>query len=211
MKSRSIDRTCKTRQDTLQLYEKFRQIGFAYNIRLYESDNINVLLVWVPIPLSNEKIKRTIEENFGKVIKVTEKKYKDGLLSGIRILSMNKNDLEANPLPNYIHVDGFELHVTNPGQEPTCKYYVEKGHFLAKCDRRLNDFPQLEKQSNDCVISQNKPHSDKTELELGKEKPVNLSKKPKLARTDSNVDLTNLQDEVARNCTISSDKLDCSQ
>ena len=44
MKSRSIDITCKTRQDTLQLYEKLRQIDFAYNIRLYESDNINVLL-----------------------------------------------------------------------------------------------------------------------------------------------------------------------
>ena len=61
------------------------------------------------------------------------------------------------------------------------------------------------------MISQNKPHSDKTEFELGKEKPVNLSKKRKLARTDSNVDLTTLQDEVARNYTISSDKPDCSQ
>ena len=212
MKSRSIDITCKTRQDTLQLYEKLRQIDFVYNIRLYESDNINVLLGWVPIPLSNEKIKRTIEENFGKVIKITEKKNKDGLLSGIRILSMNKNDLEANPLPSYIHVDDFfELYVTYPGQELTCKYCGKKGHFQAKCNKRLNDFPQLEKQSNDCVISQHKLHSDKTEFELGKERPVNLSKKRKLARTDSNVDLTNLQDEVARNYTISSDKPDCSQ
>ena len=129
MKSRSIDITCKTRQNTLQLYEKLRQIDFVYSIRLYESDNINVLLGWVPIPLSNEKIKRTIEENFGKVIKITEKKYKDGLLSGIKILSMNKNDLEANPLPNYIHVDGFELYFTYPGQELTCKYCGKKDIF----------------------------------------------------------------------------------
>ena len=78
-------------------------------------------------------------------------------------------------------------------------------------DIRLNDFPQLEKESNECVISQNKPHSDKTKFELGKEKPVNLSKKRKLAKTDSNVDFTNLQDEAARNHTISSDKPDCSQ
>ena len=42
MKSRSIDITCKTRQDTLQLYKKLRQIDFVYNIRLYESDNTNV-------------------------------------------------------------------------------------------------------------------------------------------------------------------------
>ena len=40
---------------------------------------------------------------------------------------------------------------------------------------------------------------------------MNLSKKRKLARTDSNVDLTNLKDEAAQNYTISSDKSDCSQ
>ena len=101
-------------------------MDFVYNIRLYESDNINALLGWVPILLSNEKIKRTIQENFGKVIKITEKKYKDGLLSGIRILSMKKNDLEANPLPSNIHVNGFELYVTYAGQELTCKYCGEK-------------------------------------------------------------------------------------
>ena len=102
---------------------------------------------------------------------------------------MNKNDLEANPLPSYYRVDGFELYVTYPGQKLTCKYCGEKGHFQAKCDKRLNHFPHLEKHSDDCMISQNKPHSDKTEFELGKEKSVNLSKKRKLARTDSNVDL----------------------
>ena len=64
MKSRSIDITCKTRQDTLQLYEKLRQIDFVYNIRLYESDNINVLLGWVPTPLSNEKIKKNNRRKF---------------------------------------------------------------------------------------------------------------------------------------------------
>ena len=76
MRSKSINITCKTRQDTLQLYEKLMQIDFVYNIRLYESDNINVLLGWVPILLSNEKIKRTMEEIFGKVIKLTEKSIK---------------------------------------------------------------------------------------------------------------------------------------
>ena len=53
------------------------------------------------------------------------------------------------------------------------------------------------------MIFQNKPHLDKTEFELRKEKQI--------ARTDSNVDLTHLQDEAARNNTISSDKPDCSQ
>ena len=123
---------------------------------------------------------------------------------------MNKNDLEANPLPSYNHGDSFKLYVISPGQELTCKYCWEKGHFQAKCYKRLNDFPQLEKQSNDRVIFQNKPQSEKSEFEFGKEKqfpekPMNLSKKRKLDRIDSNVDLTNLQDEAVQNHTISFD------
>ena len=66
------------------------------------------------------------------------------------------------------------------------------------------------------MIFQNKPHSDKTEFELRNdkqfsEKPANLSKKRKLARTDLNGNLTNLQEEAARNNKISSDHPDYSQ
>ena len=75
MRSRSIDITCKTKQDTLQLKDKLMQVNFVCYIRLYESDNINVFLGWVLIPLSNDKIKRTIEEMFGKVVKITENKF----------------------------------------------------------------------------------------------------------------------------------------
>ena len=105
-----LDITCKTRQDILQLYEKLRQIDFVYNIRFHESDNIFVLLDLVPIPLSNDKIIKTIGERFGKLIKITYENLKNGLQYGIRILSINKNDLKSNPFPSYIHVDGFELH-----------------------------------------------------------------------------------------------------
>ena len=73
MRSRSLDITCKARPDTLQLYENLKQVDFVYDIWLYESDNINVLLDWVPISLSNDKIKAAIEEKFGKVIKIKEK------------------------------------------------------------------------------------------------------------------------------------------
>ena len=72
---------------------------------LYESDKVNVLIGWVPIPMKNERLKQVVEEVFAKVINITEKKYKDGLLSGIRIITMNKTDLESNPIPSYIYVD----------------------------------------------------------------------------------------------------------
>ena len=80
----------------------------------------------------------------------------------------------------------------------------------------MNVFPQLVQQSNDRVIFQIKPHSDKTEFEFRKEKQfpeksVNLSKKQKLPRTDSNVNLINLQDEAARDNTRLSENPNCSQ
>ena len=80
MGSGSIDITYKTRQYTLHLYEKLKQIDFVNDIRLYKSDNIDVrvLLGWKPIPISNDKIKRTMKEILGKVIKIAGKKCKDG-------------------------------------------------------------------------------------------------------------------------------------
>jgi len=45
-----------------------------YNVRLYESDHINLLLGSIPIPLSNDSIQVCIEKVFGKVIKLFEKK-----------------------------------------------------------------------------------------------------------------------------------------
>ena len=110
MKSRSIDITCKTRQNIMELYEKLKQVEAVYNVRLHESDYINVLLGWDPIPMFNDTIRQSIESVFGKAVKITEKKkHKDGLLSGIRILSMRKDELDPNPLPSYIKIDGFEL------------------------------------------------------------------------------------------------------
>ena len=49
MKSRSIDITCKSREHVLELYEKLRMVESVYNVRLYESDYINIVLGWVPI------------------------------------------------------------------------------------------------------------------------------------------------------------------
>ena len=102
MRSRSIDTTCKKRENVLELYEILKKCDAAYDVRLHEPEHVNVLLGWVPITLSNDIIKKSIEEVFGKVIKITEKRHKDGLQSGIRLISMSKNDVEMNPLPSYI-------------------------------------------------------------------------------------------------------------
>ena len=64
------------------------------------------------LPLSNDIIKKSIKEVFGKVIRITEQRHKDGLQSGIRLISMSKNDVEMNPLPSYIYINGYELYVT---------------------------------------------------------------------------------------------------
>ena len=62
--------------------------------------------------MPNGRIKNHIQTNFGKIVTITEKLHKDGPVSGIRIVIINKRELEQKPLPNYIIVDGFEFQVT---------------------------------------------------------------------------------------------------
>ena len=69
MKNRSINITCKTRENVLELYAKLKDIEFVYNLWLYEPVNINILLGWVPIPMPNETTKQELEANFGAVLK----------------------------------------------------------------------------------------------------------------------------------------------
>ena len=102
MKNKKNDITCKTRKYLLELYEQFKSNDSVYKVQLYESDNVNIILRWVPIPLPNETIQQSIDEVFEKVIKISEKKFKDDLKSGIGILTMNKNKFETNSLPSYI-------------------------------------------------------------------------------------------------------------
>ena len=50
---------------------------FIFNVPLYKPEYVNVLLGWVSIPLSNDIIKKSIEEVFGNVNKITEKIRKE--------------------------------------------------------------------------------------------------------------------------------------
>ena len=111
-----------------ELFEKLTHMGTVYNLRLCETRNINILIGWVPIPIENETIQNFIEQNYGKVIKIADKKHRNGLRSGMRILVMSKNDIESKPILSYINVEGFELYVTYPGKLLTCKYCHEVGH-----------------------------------------------------------------------------------
>ena len=57
---------------------------------------------------------------------------------------MNKNELETNPLPSNIFIDGFELHVTYKGQTVTCRFCGETGHVQMNCEKRMLEFPKLD-------------------------------------------------------------------
>ena len=123
-----------------------KRIDYDYNLSLYETENVQVLIGWVPIPMLSEKIKNQIQTNFGKIVTITEKHHKDGLISGIRIVTMNKRELEQKPLPSYIMVDGFELYVTYSGQNATCRYCSKIGHVQSASEKRKTDFPSLRKE-----------------------------------------------------------------
>ena len=66
MKDRSIDITYTTRENVRELYELFKEVDFTYNIILYETENINVLVGCLSIPMTNEVILRNIEMNYVK-------------------------------------------------------------------------------------------------------------------------------------------------
>ena len=112
MPGKSIDVTCKSRDDVLELYKMIQAVSDIIKVKLYETDNIHVVVGWVPIPMSNERIKKAFENIFGPVLKIMQRKCKDGLISGVRILIMEKRVLESNPIPSYVHIDGNQLYVT---------------------------------------------------------------------------------------------------
>ena len=81
--------------------------------------------------------------NYDKVLKIIDKNYKDGLKSGMRIITMKKCEIELNFLPSYIKIKGCELYVIYSGQQITCKYCDNKGYVQSNCKKRLQDFPDL--------------------------------------------------------------------
>ena len=143
---------------------------------------------------------------FGKVIKITEKRHNDGLQSVIRLISMSKNDVEMNPLPSYIYINGYELYVTYLGQAITCKCGGETGHMQAECKKRKSDFPALQKNSinryyEHLVNNSIQIESNNTNLIKEQGSPINLSKKRKRdsdnqSEVDSNQYTTQAQNVV---------------
>ena len=56
MENKEIDITCKNKKYLLELCEQLKSNDNVYEVQLYESDNVNVILGWVPIPLLSETI-----------------------------------------------------------------------------------------------------------------------------------------------------------
>ena len=127
MRNRSINITCKNRENVLELYAKLKDVELIYSLALCEAVNINILFGWVPIPTLNEAIKQELKAKFGIVLKITDKKHSDGLRSGIRIVAMKKTDLQYTPISSYIQVSGCKIYVIYQGQEITCKRSGDAG------------------------------------------------------------------------------------
>ena len=151
LKGTSIDITCKTRENVLELYELFKEVDFIYNLSLYEIENINLLVGWILIPLTNEVIQKNIEMNYGKVLKITDKTYKDGLKSGMRINAKMQNRIEANT-KLYQNRRLRTMHYLHSGQQITCKYCGNKEHVQSNFQKRLQDFADLTNDQNHSKI-----------------------------------------------------------
>jgi len=81
--------------------------------------------------MPNNRIKQKLENYFGKVMKVFNKKCSFGLVSGVRVLIMERKTINVHPIPSYVYVDGQELYLTYSGKNFTCKYCGEVEHKQA--------------------------------------------------------------------------------
>ena len=128
---------------------------------------------------TNDDIQKELENVIRKVVKVTARKHKDGLLSGIRVVTVPKTLLERNPLPSYITVKGNKLYVTYAGQTVTCRYRGKAGHVQSDCTKKLEDFPQLgnhrTQNSSENTVNLTMNRSDSTSSCANE--PINLSKR----------------------------------
>ena len=77
------------------------------------------------------------------MIKLIKKRHKNTWRSGIRILSMNKDELHVKPIPSYILMGGFEWCVTYLGQQITCKYYGEPGNVQSRCKKAFVELSRV--------------------------------------------------------------------
>ena len=78
--------------------------------------------------MPNEKIENCIQNNYGKVTAIIKKRLRDGLTSGIRIVTKTKCDFEWKPMLSYKTIDGYELYVMYSRQNLTCRYCSKVGH-----------------------------------------------------------------------------------
>nr|CAB3265820.1 gag-like protein [Phallusia mammillata] len=161
-KGNLVDVTCTTRKAVLELYEKLVQVDEVYSVRLYESDNLNVAVGWVPIPFPNEEIKKEFEKRYGDVKNIQHRKDKKGLLTGMRILTLDRADVEKNPIPSYVTMNGYEFYCTYNGQQITCKYCTKPGHKQQNCPERIKDYPKLETSQNVTAKGVDCPATDKS-------------------------------------------------
>ena len=47
-----------------------KRVDYIYNLSLFETENINILIGWISFLMPNEKIKKYIQNNYGKVISI---------------------------------------------------------------------------------------------------------------------------------------------
>ena len=97
----------------------------------------------------------------------------------MRIVTINKSNLQSSPIPRYIQVSGCEIYVTYQGQVITCKYYGNAGLVPSESHKRATDFPALTRSKlneSSTVVPKTNVHPE----------PVNKKKKDLTIRVRRN-------------------------
>ena len=134
-KAEYIDINSRSRENVLDLYEKFSIEKRISNLRLFESDKITAAVHWVPILFPIDTLKQYLETRHGSVLRLVSKVDKMGFEMEFHHFKMRKDDLSENPIGR---IGGQEFLIRYKGQIETCQFL-----FIYMKPRNLEESSQL--------------------------------------------------------------------
>ena len=78
--------------------------------------------------MTNKVIGKNIKMSHRKVLKITDKSFKDVHKPGMRINTMKKCQIKLKPISSFVKIEDCKLYVSYSGQQITCNYCGNKGH-----------------------------------------------------------------------------------
>ena len=123
---------------------KFRyEDGLVIDVNLTDASTIlrTVKVTGLPFEIENQQVEEQFKP-YGKICRVSRDKWVDPYLGDIENGTRSVLVELKSPVPSRIIIDGYPAYVSYPGQEKTCHYCQEPGHFVSHCPKKHKSLPK---------------------------------------------------------------------